>query len=216
MILGFFEALFGSAYIGGRLLGESLSDAASKARDAEFEEASSHVKNLELELQLLREPVSGFSGRRATEKMAELIPTEDIVYVFGNEYKDIFKNFIATPSTIRDENIYHGFYDINSVLFNILYSQKGYITDNRVIYGYWCGYPVNGLPHEMRVQTQTRACEIIDRNIRREHPELDIYLCECADPQQPKDAPRMWYRWNIWLNVSNQHTEPFFIQNHCM
>lgn len=202
MIIGFFEALFGSLYIGGRLLGEKVLNAGDKARREKYDGIEKIMTNRNRETELDN---SIYHYKKTTLQVAEMVPEEDLIYVFGPNYKDLMSAYI---NRLQDDySMGNGFYDITSILVNIILSQEGIARDFRLITGYnWCS-PVLGLPRDNKDEICKRALRIIDRNMRREHPDLEIYLCQA--PGSSFEAKHT-YKWSVDLMSAGIKEPPVF------
>lgn len=202
MIIGFFEALFGSLYIGGRLLGEKALNAGDKARHEKYEKIEEIITNRSREAELDN---SIYHHKKTTLQVAEMVPEEDLIYVFGQNYKELMSAYINRLQ--EDYSMYNGFYDITSILVNIILSQEGIARSYRLIRGYnWCS-PVLGLSRDNKDEVCKRALRIIDRNMRRAHPDLEIYLCQA--PGSGFEAQHT-YDWSVALMAADIKKPPVF------
>ena len=178
-----------------------MDDSLGKERWRSFEDILPLFTNPTQEYELERELV----GHGNAMKIAERIPKEDLVYVFGNDYEKIISS--CKSYLVNDDYPGWGFYNVESILFNVFLSQDGIIRHMRVSGGYCWHTPVKGLTPETKDGVCKRACKIIDRNIRTAHPNLGLYLCNDLS----KDGNR--YRWSSFLQVSNSLTAPVFPEN---
>lgn len=101
-----------------------------------------------------------------------IIPTEDMEYVFGEDWENIFMSYPTDYESLRDLNSSNSmaeFGDIWEIVFNIWFSTYGYITYSHTILGYRYKMGIRGVPHEDRIQVASRACQIIERNLLQKY-----------------------------------------------
>lgn len=193
-----FAALFGGAFLAGRSIRNAALDSLIEARNKRYREIVDELTKGTLEGQM-RDKMEwkrryGCPTYDEVQKvrwdMLREIPNEDLVYVFGANWEAIFtKERVYLP--YASSGIYEAFGSIWEVAFNMWLSSKHLISSRHTSY-YHTRFVIRGLPEEIdKTQVALKACEIIERNIQKKHPEYFM----CINPVKDKENTLTWSFW---------------------
>lgn len=200
-----FGALFGGAYILGKLGSDNYHKEQSEAKRQKFQQIKRQLTASRLEWDM-RVRMS-FNQRASYEKITEVLKAraemvsevneDDMAYVFGNDWREIFdrKGVPYLADSMGGGYFPECFQYIHEVAFNLWLSQKGYISEFHADCGYSAQIILKGLKDEeqgRRYGITDRAVEVIQRNIHKEHPEYSLI----PDPVKPGLKS-----WNFWVDV---------------
>ena len=149
-----FGALFGIAYLAGKSISEQVGTEAAEARRNKYSSIIEKMQNPELESNMRNslewkkgyysDPYSEVKKRRW--EMLREIPEKDLVYVFGNNWEEMFEKQLAyLPNTYNIEGM---LFDIWEMAFNIWLSKRHVISRNHTKQYYYnnCCYTYTNLP----------------------------------------------------------------------
>lgn len=167
-ILSFFVALFGGAYYIGRYSLEKA-DKRSAEKERNFRNTLSGI---------ITAPRSiSESGEKLFSDIDTAIQTiddeirDDIRFIFGDEWKEIFKSF-GRPAPLRMDIYMDSFDNILNIAFRVWLSKRGYVNstfrDCEKINPY---FGIKGVPLSRRSEIAIKACYILEKNIQQTHPE---------------------------------------------
>ena len=181
MVVGFLEALFGSLCFGVKLADDKVNNSEHDKMLLSREQIRSVLTNRKKETEL-----GSMARENGWDWVINQIPTSDLQFIFGDDWERIINdyksgkiekyNFNKLTFLPRDDGAYHCFRDINSILFNVLASQHGIILHNRMYNGYQTGYAIDGVDFERREITAKKVCIVIERNIKSNHPNINIRI----------------------------------------
>lgn len=167
-ILSFFVALFGGAYYIGRYSLEKA-DKRSAEKERNFRNTLSGI---------ITAPRSiSESGEKLFSDIDTAIQTiddeirDDIRFIFGDEWKEIFKSF-GCPAPLRMDIYMDSFDNILNIAFRVWLSKRGYVNSTfRDCEGINPYFGIKGVPLNRRAEIAIKTCYILERNIQRTHPE---------------------------------------------
>ena len=177
-----FGALFGGLYLAGKSISESAKQSAADARLARCREIESKLTDRDLEWHMRNEldwePKCGknlWSVIDKRWKMLKEIPQKDLVYVFGDNWEELFTKervYLAhTSGAISGQMI-----DIWEMAFNLWLSGRHIISNNNTIYGYYYNNIVRGMPRDKALNKKAifRMAKVIERNLQEKFPEVAL------------------------------------------
>lgn len=105
---------------------------------------------------------------------------DDIEFIFGKEWRDIFKSFVA-PAPLYMDIYMDGFDNILNIAFRVWLSKRGYVNsassrcENINPY-----FGINGVPLNRRSEIAIKTCYVLEKNIQQQRPEsIDNYTFFC-------------------------------------
>ncbi len=116
-----------------------------------------------------------------------IIPAKDMEFVFGENWEEWFEQLPEEYDWLRNqyESAFGGkFGGIWEVVFNIWLSMQGYIGYWHTYRGYNYKHDIVGVLHDDRIRVATRACQVIERNIRKRYNNdegFKLYVHDGAD-----------------------------------
>lgn len=196
----FFAALFGGAFLAGRSIRDSAMVSAAEARRKRYREIVDKLEDQILENQMRgkldwKKPHNSYSyeqAQKARWDMLREIPNRDLVYVFGENWEEIFKKErVFLPYSTG--GVTDAFGSIWEIALNLWLSGKHIICSRHSAY-YNTRFIINGLPEEMdKTQVALKACKVIERNIQKKYPEYFM----CVNPIKNKEH---LLTWSFWLD----------------
>jgi len=174
----FFIALFGGLYYGGRFLSEKINKNLAEAKQKKWDTVWRllHDYSVEHDVSELMKTQEGRNSILSSIK-------DDVIYVFGEHYKDIFEDYLYNEQTGVHRCDLYGFGDVWNIAYVIYLSKLGYV--NSIEYAYTRA--INGVKksnapgkyYEYVQENQDwslgvclRTCDVIEKNIQYKHGEL--------------------------------------------
>ena len=179
-MIEFFLALFGGAYLAGKSISESIKSEAADARRKRCDEITNRMVNRDLECEMRDalnwKPKCGknlWDVQEKRWKMLREIPEEDLVYVFGDNWEELFTKervFLPYSSSPTD-----GVVDIWEMAFNLWLSGRHFIGQWHYR-GYYYNNMPRGLPkdREQCKKTIFKMARVIERNIKKKYPDISL------------------------------------------
>ena len=192
-----FGALFGGAYILGRVANDKANKRAADTRFNRYLGVKNRLTNLEIESRMRNEMHWGKpyamdkyrTSKAAIRKMESEIPKEDMEFVFGKDWERVFYAK-EIPYIVYGASDY--FHDIHEIAFNMwLASNKHLISTNHAS-GYSIGREVKGIPMEQRRYVPLRACQVIEKHIQEVCPDVSLWY-----PTSTLHTPGTYIEWNF-------------------
>ena len=201
-----FGALFGIAYLAGKSISEQVGTEAAEARRNKYSSIIEKMQNPELESNMRSSlewkkgyysaPYSEVKKRRW--EMLREIPEKDLVYVFGNNWEEMFEKQLAyLPNTYTGTE--GMLFDIWEMAFNIWLSKRHVISRNHTKQYYYNNI-VRGMPQDRKQSKQAifKMAKIIERNIQEKFPEASLSLNPINENVFPDKKNNLI--WNFWLD----------------
>lgn len=202
-----FAALFGGAYIAGRVGSEKAATKASNRRRETYRDINNQITNIALEDKMRSEMHWGkpydtdrwHTTKAAIKKMESEVPERDMEYVFGGNWRDLFNNKF-TPYIVYD-GLNGGFNCIHEVAFNLWLANKHLISTNHTS-GYVIECRMKDVDHALSRGIALRACEVIESHIQETHPELRLYYHDGTSEMSYNNGNLTYRRleWSHWLD----------------
>lgn len=165
-ILSFFVALFGGAYYIGRYSYE-------KSELRSYDRWSQHARDIDKIItapKSVTDLVKRLFSDRQTLQDTLLEMEDDLIFIFGDNWYQYFKDF-PLDSELR-MNAVDGFGNILNIAYMLWLSRRGYYKGElQTIPQINPYFGIHGVPDSMRADVAIKTCYIIERNIRRFHPE---------------------------------------------
>lgn len=189
-----FGALFGGAYLFGKVASDKSAHRAAQARHNEFETIYNAITNHELESKLscslyykfpqdIKCGLAELTEERHNEicksvidmrnhVIHDIIPREDMEYVFGADWESYFKRVPTNYNALKDSETLWYWGSVWDIVLNIWLSTKGFASWKHITEGYRIRGSVPYIMDDDVPGVTRRACDVIARNVRNHHPEL--------------------------------------------
>lgn len=170
-MFGFFVALFGGLFYGGKYLNEKEQKRCSQKREIEYYKIQ---KKIEMPLGSNDYPPP--RTRDEFMAMANEI-SDDLIYIFGEDWKKKVFNYILITdyrgvcTTYEPRDM---FYHEAQIVYEVWLSRKGVLRRGR----HNCfRVNINGYINNDKARGYAlRACEVIEKNLQSAHPDLILKL----------------------------------------
>lgn len=169
-MLEFFIALFGGIYYGYKYFNEKNKAEECNERRQAYRIIDGKIKNWSFEYDL--HPTTEEKARA----MVELVSNE-LQEVFGDKWRNLYNAYRFNSRAFERACGNDGFGNLWNLAFEILLSKHGYVPYFRHD-KYGIKFIIDGLDDGLREQCNLRACKIIEKNMQKKHPELNIRLWE--------------------------------------
>ena len=187
-------ALFGSAYIAGRVASEKSTHRAAQARHNDFMTIYNAITNMEEERKLadalyykfpqdIKCGLAELTEERHNEicksvintrnhVVHDIIPAEDMEYVFGEEWESYFEGVPSNYNALKEPGTMSFWGGVWDIILNMWLSTEGFASWKHITDGYRIKGSVPYIMDNDVPRVTRRTCEVIARNVRDHHPEL--------------------------------------------
>lgn len=180
-------SLFGLLAVGGYIIVKYIDDASTaEANELRRRRSKDINKQIEMSYDEIRTLDKSLKDDRCREELLLSI-NDEMKYVYGEQWYSLLKNSTYSSSIYNELNTIWG------IVFHLLCAKSGKIVPNQI------NYSLAGSP-ELCGQ-KIRACEIIERYIRKIHPDLELIFIPgwkvSSDYYEEIYMGKLWWRHNL-------------------